>query len=257
MRFCYQYRTSDNVLHEGVVVALNRESAFATLKAKGLKPSKVWEAPGLANQLFGKGKRWSAIAILFCLLGLFVVLLMKTRQQVSTLSSELEAITSENEKAPRHQIYGDPAIMDDIERGNLNALSSRKGDQILAWFAQPGKLMVPEDVFTRRCTDAIATNLLAVQAEHIKLSQDDSREIKELKQIVNGMRLEMAAYLANGNGTIKSYYRRLVERTTQEMQIYNRTKNELENERSSAIWDEKNEALRRLGIRTIPQPQSL
>ena len=83
----------------------------------------------------------------------------------------------------------------------------------------------------------------------------DSREVRELWQIVNGMHEELRAYLANGNGTPKSYWRRLLERTQQEMQIYERTRRELEKEMDEAVWEKKNEALRRLGLRTIPNPK--
>jgi hypothetical protein len=38
------------------------------------------------------------------------------------------------------------------------------------------------------------------------------------------------------------------------MQIYDRTKRELENEKSSEVWEQKNESLRILGLRTIPAP---
>ena len=50
-------------------------------------------------------------------------------------------------------------------------------------------------------------------------------------------------------------WRRLNERTLSEMQVYERTKRELENEKSSEIWEQKNEALRTLGLRTIPLPE--
>ena len=89
-----------------------------------------------------------------------------------------------------------------------------------------------------------------------QLSPDDSREVRELREIVNGMREELREYLANGNGTPRSYWRRLLERTQQEMQIYERTRRELENEKNEAVWEEKNGALRRLGLRTLVQDQS-
>ena len=60
---------------------------------------------------------------------------------------------------------------------------------------------------------------------------------------------------ANGNGTPRSYWRRLLQRTQQEMQIYERTRRELENEKNAAVWEEKNMALRRLGLRPIPNPK--
>ena len=83
----------------------------------------------------------------------------------------------------------------------------------------------------------------------------DSREVRELREIVNGMREELREYLANGNGTPRSYWRRLLERTQQEMQICERTRRELENEKNEAVWEEKNEALRRLGLRPGPESQ--
>ncbi len=79
--------------------------------------------------------------------------------------------------------------------------------------------------------------------------------MRELKQIVNGMRHEVREYLANGNGTPRSYWRRLIERTQQEAQIYERTRRELESEESPDVWESKNDALRRLGLRTIPTPK--
>ena len=39
----------------------------------------------------------------------------------------------------------------------------------------------------------------------------------------------------------------------QEAQIYERTSRELENEPSPDVWESKNDALRRLGLRTIPE----
>ena len=37
-------------------------------------------------------------------------------------------------------------------------------------------------------------------------------------------------------------------------QIYERTRRELEKETSEEVWEQKNDALRRLGLRTIPNP---
>ena len=55
--------------------------------------------------------------------------------------------------------------------------------------------------------------------------------------------------------TLARVRRRLVERTREEAQIYERTRRELENESSPDVWEEKNAALRRLGLRTIPNPK--
>lgn len=73
MKFNYEYRTSDNKLHEGVVSAASRDDAFAVLKARGIRPGRVTEAPGVFNKLFGKGKRWIAIVALAVALAIAVI----------------------------------------------------------------------------------------------------------------------------------------------------------------------------------------
>ena len=44
------------------------------------------------------------------------------------------------------------------------------------------------------------------------------------------------------------------ECTAQEQQIYERTRRELENETNAEVWEQKNDALRRLVLLTIPNP---
>ena len=112
-----------------------------------------------------------------------------------------------------------------------------------------------EDSMNADSRDEVFAELRKRGIKAIKVVAADQREIRELKQIVNGMRDEMRAYLANGNGTARSFWRRLNECTLSEMQIYERTKRELEKEQSSEIWEQKNESLRTLGLRTIPLPE--
>jgi hypothetical protein len=51
-----------------------------------------------------------------------------------------------------------------------------------------------------------------------------------------------------------TFWRRLNERTLSKMQIYERTRRELEKESRPEIWEQKNESLRILDLRTIPAP---
>ena len=64
MKFLYEYRTSDNAKHSGTICAASRDAAYAAIKELGVRPSRVVEAPGFFNKLFGKGKRWLAIGVL-------------------------------------------------------------------------------------------------------------------------------------------------------------------------------------------------
>ena len=85
MKFNYEYRTSDNKLHAGSVRAATREDAFSALKARGINPARVTEAPGFFNKLFGKGKRWIAICVLALALVLALAALSMRRGGTESL----------------------------------------------------------------------------------------------------------------------------------------------------------------------------
>ncbi len=256
MKYSYVYKTSDGVRHEESMNASSREEVFTILRGKGIKAIKVVAADGTkANgEVRGLGKRAVlGLVALAALVAGVIAYLSGERTGAATASSSAAS-------APRHQIYGDPATVEGLERGDFAAHLPRVGDQMLAVFAQPGKLMCAKGANPRRIDEksyaafeAYAKSDIGVEND-IAIDTTESREITELKQIVNGMRAEMREYLANGNGTPRSYWRRLNERTTQEMQIYERTRRELEKETSEEVWEQKNDALRRLGLRTIPNP---
>ena len=272
MKYTYAYKTSDGVRHEDSMNAASREEVFAELRKRGIKAIKVVAADGSKANGEVRGVRKRIVAVIVTIAALCVGIVSYFG---GTRTAAVQGTNSTI--SPRHQIYGDPAIMEALERGDFSAALSREGDRLLAVFAQPGKLMCAKGIDPRRLERLIpeanvrrvgdnapyrnaaeqfadyAKNELAAGMD-IAISADDPREIRELKQIVNGMRDEMRAYLSNGNGTARSFWRRLNERTLSEMQIYERTKRELENEKSSEIWEQKNEALRRLGLRTIPAP---
>ena len=256
MKYTYAYKTSDGARHEDSMEAESREAVFAALRAKGIKAIKVVAADGSkANgEVRGIQKRAAAALVILAAAVVGGVAYFQGTRTGAALAANPAAVS------PRHQIYGDPAIMEGLERGDFAAVLPRVGDQMLAVFAQPGKLMCAKganprllDATMEAAFAAYAKDELA--AEHdIAIDAGEERELRELKQIINGMREEMRYYLANGNGTPRSFWRRLNERTTQEIQIYERTRRELENESSPEVWESKNDALRRLGLRTIPNP---
>lgn len=231
-----------------------REDVFSELRKQGIRAIKVVAADGSKANGEVRGIRKRAVAALVALVAIGVGVVAFVG------GSRTGAATAANpaKMSPRHQIYGDPALIERFEAGDFEGVLTRAGDQLLAWYAQPGKLMIPKGVNPRRLSaqqfeelSAYAQAELAAERD-LDASADTQREVRELKQIVNGLREEFRGYLANGNGTPRSFWRRLNERTLQEMQIYERTHRELEKETSAAVWDEKNEQLRRLGLRTIP-----
>ena len=256
MKYTYAYKTSDGVRHEDSLDANSRDEVFELLRGRGIRPIKVVAADGSKANGEMRGLRKRAV---FALVALAAAVAGVVAYFGGERTGAATAAGSEA-SAPRHQIYGDPATVEGLERGDFAAHLPRLGDQMLAVFAQPGKLMCARGANPRRIDDkshaafeAYAKSDLAAEND-IAIDAADSREITELKQIVNGMREEMRQYLANGNGTPRSFWRRLNERTSQEIQIYERTRRELEKETSEEVWEQKNDALRRLGLRTIPNP---
>ena len=259
MTYTYAYKTSDGVRHEAAMDAESREAVFAALRTQGIKAIKVVAADGSkANgEIRGVRKRVVMVIVVIAAVVVGIAAFFLGESNNRTIKQSNNSLS-----APRHQIYGDPVIVGAFERGDFGDALTNKADRMLAWFAQPGKLMSPKGVDPRRMAGEFAAtycnmspDLREVSGTSCQFLPDDSREVRELKQIVNGMREEMRAYLANGNGTPRSYWRRLIERTQQEMQIRERTRRELEHEKDAAVWEGKNEALRRLGLRTIPNPK--
>ena len=259
MRYTYAYKTPDGVRHEDSMNAVSREEVFAELRKRGIKAIKVVASDGSKANGEVRGVRKRVVAVIALGVGIAVGLVA----YLGGARSSIVAAANPETMSPRHQIYGDPATMEALERGDFRNVLSREGDQMLAIFAQPGKLMCAKGANPRRWVtgngeqgtvfEAYAKDELSADKD-IQIAANDPREIRELKQIVNGMREEMRGYLANGNGTPRSFWRRLNERTLSEIQIYERTRRELEKETRPEIWEQKNESLRILGLRSIPTP---
>ncbi len=258
MKYTYAYKTSDGVRHEDSIEASSREEVFETLRARGIKAIKVVAADGSKANGEPPASRRPAALVLSA--GVLCVLLLLVAAAWWRLGGRPAGGVSPANSSPRHQIYGDPATMEGLERGDFAAALPRMGDRMLAVFAQPGRFMCAKGADPRRIgADAEAAFAAYARDEldpslDVSVGDGGSREVRELRQIVNGMRAEMREYLANGNGTARSYWRRLNERTARELQIYERTRRELEGEKSDEVWEQKNDALRRLGLRTIPNP---
>ena len=100
MKFLYEYRTSDNAKHGGVIKAADSSAAYALLKSRGIKPSRFVEAPGFFNKLFGKGKRWIAIAVLGVLCLALCAVVLGTGRGARSAVHEFDATA-------RRQVIGD------------------------------------------------------------------------------------------------------------------------------------------------------
>ena len=256
MKFLYEYRTKDNIRHEGVINAASREAAFDALRSQGIKPGRLWEAPGLMNKIFGQGKRWIAIFVLGVVVLLMMVYLGVEKVQASVDSRFLE----------RSQIYGDPAFLGLCEAKGWSNVFADEGECFLARFAQPGrKVELPDGQLSGDAAKLLESALTAGVDRYLELQAGDSEEVVKIKRIVNGMKRELAEYIASG-GTVNVYIERLIERQKIERTIFESARNELlqleqrgrdEAARPAIIlkWNEKNKLLRDMGLMPIPLPQ--
>ena len=235
MKFHYAYHTKDNKREDGVVCAASRDAAYAILRQRGIKPTHVDLMPGLFNRIQSLGKRGIAIVILVIVAAVLVVALGKGRSKVA----ELEARSLCED---RGQIYGDPVALKEAQRSGWAVAFSDVGDRFLSAYAIPGA-KVDDQAAT---PDVIA--LISAGVRHlVPVADDDPREVAQMKRIVNGMKFELAAYLAEG-GTVEDYIRRLDIRQKAEAAIYERYVRELVREDDPRIWKEKNAKLRAMGL---------
>lgn len=233
MKFLYQYRTSDNAVHDGSISATSRDAVFETLKKAGVKPFGIMEAPGFFNKVIGKGKRWIAIVVL-TLVALAAILVAFNGRDGVVASCD------------RHQIYGDPAIMGEILDSAFAAVFEHPGERLLAAFAQPGI-----DCPVPRVEPAKVAESLG---HHFSIGRNEPREVREFKAIVNGMKAELHDYLA-AKGDVADYVQLLRERQSEEAALFARVVEELRDETDGGVWESKNAALRAVGLRTVPRPK--
>lgn len=243
MKFLYEYRTSENELKSGVIVAPTRDAVYVVLKERGIKPSRVSEAPGFFNKLFGKGKRWLVISVLCasCL-----VLWYSLRNTRSTLNEARSTLNEARLYEDRAQLYGDPVVIRECVDCCWTNVFSVPFDQLLARYAIPGEKVEPI-VLAPLPDSAEATRLVAIDAA-------DLAEIAQMKRMVNGLKRELREYLDAG-GTIPSYLNRLNIRQRAEHNIFETAQRQILKSRDHATWKEKNAELRAMGLPMVELPE--
>lgn len=244
MNYSYVYRTGDGVRRTGALDAPSRDAAFAELRARGIRPIKVVAADGSLENGAVKPIRWRILSI-FALLAVFLALFLFAFFRRT--ATEPEFLTSRT----RRQVIGDAAVIERGVRSGWAEVFSSEGDRFLASFAIPGARAgvrnVTEDELLRAIGEAPEPT-----------ADEEGIEAQQVKAIVEGLKDEARAYLAAG-GTIAGYASRLAERQDAESAVHARVRTELDQARGTlsedaflSLWEEKNAALRRLGIRTIP-----
>ena len=230
MKFNYAYRTPDNEQHRGVIRASSRDAAYAALKAQGIKPSHVDEAPGFFNKLFGKGKRWIAIAILGFAAVVFGLVAYR-------LHCGVEIAQQESLFDDRAQLYGDPVVIGECERTGWTNVFHSAFDCFLATYAIPGK----------EVTSVARVEAQSFDPAPVAVLETDLAEVKQMKRMVNGMKRELSAYVKAG-GTLEMYVRRLRIRQMAERNIFITARRQMLSSDDVIVWHAKNAELRARGL---------
>ena len=275
MKYTYAYKTSDGKRHEAEMDAPSREDVFVALRAKGIKAIKVVAADGSkANGEWGRegrrkkeeGRSRDEARGIFRITFSFLVLLVAAfaiRELVefrsdlnSTNSNGLTgrgadaALQSFLTSRTRRQVIGDAAV---VEKGVSNGWADvfeHEGERFLASFAVPGVKAGQRNTTVEEIESALGRSVAVVES--------DGLEARQIKSMVEGMKDEARAYVAAG-GTVVGYGRRLTERQDAEVAILARAKAEVDAARGTmpadkfeAFLDVRNDELRGLGLRTIP-----
>ena len=249
MRFVYEYRTADNSRHTGAVDARSRDDAYAALKARGIRPSRVEEAPGFLNALFGKGKRWLAIGVL-CALCVVLVVIIHSTPTPSTYTSF--------DDRTRRQLIGDAAV---IEKGIATGWAEvfpDAGERFFASYAIPGVVPAVSSVTEEQLREAIGEG----KRDEGRGKREEGIEVRQMRALVEGMKEECRRYIADGT-SLRAYCSALRQRQEQEIGYYQRAKAEIEQAAKAglgraellALWERRNAQLRKIGVKHVPLPE--
>ena len=256
MTYRYAYKTSDGTRHEASMDAPSRDAVFETLRSRGIRPIKVVAADGSKANGEIRGVRRRVVVILLITLAIASSLVtslfykaQSTRHKAQSTTDYAQG-TKHKAQTTRRQIIGDSAIIDKGIATGWSDVFSEEGERFFASFAIPGVKAGQRNTTVEELETALA--------RRIEASPDDSMEARQIKAMVDGMKAEARAYIADG-GSIIEYGKRLTERQDAEIAIYERTRKEVERARETmpqdeflSFWEERNDRLRNLGIKLIP-----
>lgn len=237
MTYRYLYQTKDNENRSGEIKARNRAEAYAALRKQGIRPYRVI---GDDPPKWHRWAAWGTGAVFFCLM-------------VALVSTIFNGIGADDiHPVKRGQLVGDTQVIARGVADGWDGVFETALDRRLAAYAQPGwKLEPPEatEEEVAHFADDLETPLLRTEA-------DAAAEVRQLKNIVLGMRRDMKEYLANG-GTVADYLEFLEERQTRECDLRDKARETLarapEPMRRRA-WLNLNVRLGDMGIAPLPEP---
>ena len=219
--------------HKERIVASSRDAVYLKLRAQGIKPIRVDEAPGVLNKVLGKGKRWVAIWFLSITIVLISIRFVVLQKNMTSLCED------------RAQLYGDPVVIDAASVNGWFGTFGDVGDAWLARHAIPGRVC---DCDRRKAQLAnIAKSLKRSLLLDVEILDTDLQEVRKMKKMVNGMKRELRTYVEAG-GTVEKYMYRVDIRQKAEAQILDTAKREVSRGEDQKKWQKRNSELRAMGL---------
>ena len=201
MKYKYLYQTKDNENREGEIKAANRAEAYAALRKQGIRPYRViGDDPS-------PWRRRGTFAALAVAVSLSLVLV------VSLVALAFRGRSAAHGPAARAQIVGDAQFIAKGAADGWEGVFDTNLDKYLAAYAQPGWLLEPQIP----SIDELKGFAAELETPVVR-SDDDRDEIRQLKDIVAAMRIEMSDYIAGG-GTVADYIEFLAERQEHECEL--------------------------------------
>lgn len=239
MKYHYFYQSRDNKSLDDWIDAKDRNEAYSLLRKRGIKPYKLLGRNPLP------WKRWTAIAILCVVVAVLSIVVVQ-----ELAADRREAFAWEE----RSQVYGDPERLHELSADGWQKAMGNDGDAWLARHARPGII----------CDCNVkAPSTVVLSTEPLRIETTDVPEVAKMKRIVNGMKRELAAYLA-ADGSQEDYKilcderlrteRGIIENLAHDFKVLESRLSKDNYEATSATWAKKSALLRSMGLPTVPMP---
>jgi hypothetical protein len=237
VKYVYYYQTSGNENRRGEISARDRAHAYAELRKRGIRPYR------LAGDDPVNWRPWALGGIIAVLAVSLTVALWSVR-----------AASDDRAPAARHQLYGDMSVIAEGVFSDWSKVLSRPLDRYLAAYAQPGAF-VPPPLLSSSEYSALESDL-ACPVEYV---DGERMEVRQLKNILAGMRVEMKRFLEAGK-TVGEYMEFLETRQREEQKFRDMARAHVERSPKSHLfqtWTSVNAALRERALAPIEMPESL
>lgn len=243
--------------HRGEITAVDREAAFQSLRAQGIRPGRLEIAPGFFNQLFGRGKRWMAIGLLAVVVVVALIVIGRDRMTIREMEGSSPYVDTDGFVKPidRRQIWGDSVVIDVAARQNWRVIFPNPADRLLALFAEPGQTLT----MMPRLPATLKDDMDRALSVRFKSAPGELDEYRQMKCIVEGMKEELRAYLKAG-GSLNGYIKRLQQRQNEESDYLAKARAELQRQidagaDAAAAWQEMNRTVREQGLPALQMPE--